>query len=103
MPQYAICFDLDTKAMDRDGLTESQKSSVYQQEGQKALEAAGLKRHLQYSMYATEDNEHAFETIMRMPTKLKELAPKFCRYVKRFLVVRVEDWGNITDLLQEAA
>jgi hypothetical protein len=52
-------------------------------------------------MYATDDTEHAFEIIMRLPGILKRMAPKFCRYVKRFLVVRIEDTGNVTDLLKE--
>jgi virulence-associated protein VapD len=101
MAQYGICYDLDTKAMKADGFTDSEIAATYQVELVKALNRCGLTKHLQYSMHATEDNENALATIMKMPPQLRKLAPRFCKYVKRFLVVRIEDWGNITDLFKE--
>lgn len=101
MAQYGICYDLDTKQMAADGLTESEIASIYQGELVKALNKCGLTKHLQYSMYATEDNDEALAKIVKMPSQLRKLAPRFCKYVKRFLVVRIEDWGNITSLFKD--
>ena len=40
--------------------------------------------------------------IIKLPSQLKKLAPRFCKYVKAVpLVVRVEDGGNITSLFKE--
>ena len=101
MAQYGICYDLDTKAMDADGLSDSDKSAIYQVELVKALNKCGLTKHLQYSMYATEDSDDALAQIVKLPSQLMNLAPRFCKYVKRFLVVRIEDWGNITDVFKD--
>ena len=103
MAQYGICYDLDTKAMDADNLTDSEKSAIYQVELVKALSKCGLTKHLQYSMYATEDSDESLANIVKLPLQLKKLAPRFCKYVKRFLVVRIEDWGNITDVFKDEA
>jgi len=101
MAQYGICYDLDTKAMTADGLTESEVSAIYQGDFVKALNKCKLTKHLQYSMYATENTDDALAQIIKLPSQLRKLDPKFCKYVKRFLVVRIEDWGNITDLFKD--
>ena len=101
MAQHAICYDLDIKAMNDDGLSDSEISSIYQSELVKALTKCGLVKHLQYSMYATEDTDDALAKIVKLPSQLKKLAPRFCKYVKRFLVVRIEDWGDITNLFKD--
>ena len=100
MPQYAVCFDLDTKAMERDGLTDSEKTAIYQKEIPKAFKQCGLKRHVQYSMYATEDTKTALGRIVKMPGILKTRAPLFVKYMKRFVVVIIQDLGNISDMFQ---
>ena len=96
MAQYAVCYDLDTKAMKADGYSDSEVNATYQVELARAFAECGLTRHLQYSMYATEDSEDALATIVMVPSLLKKLAPRFCQYVKNFLIVRIEDQGDIT-------
>lgn len=53
MAQYAIAFDLSTKQMKLDGLSQSDVTSVYQNEIPKALYAVGFQVHPQGSLYHT--------------------------------------------------
>ena len=99
MPIYAVCFDLDTKQMKEDGLTKSDCTQVYTKT-KELLQKCGLKKHQQYSMYATEDTEDAFNLILKLPAKLKTHAQNFCKYLNRFDVVRIEDSANIVDLFK---
>ncbi len=100
MPIYGVCFDLNTKRMDKDGLTKSQQTSVYAK-AKKLFKACGLSNHQQYSMYTTEDSEDAFNLILKLPAKFVSQAQDFCKYLSRFDVVRIEDSANIIDLFQQ--
>jgi virulence-associated protein VapD len=100
MPVYAVCFDLNTKLMKDDGLTKSEQTLIYSK-AKDLFGACGLKKHQQYSMYATEDTEEAFNLILKLPAKLKSQAQDFCKYLSRFDVVKIEDSANIVDLFQQ--
>lgn len=96
---YAVCYDLDTKRMQEDGITESERTQIYTGV-KKLLQECGLKKHQQYSMFATEDCEDAFHVILKLPAVLKAKAQNFCRYLSRFDIVRIEDSTDIVDFLR---
>jgi virulence-associated protein VapD len=99
MPQFAICFDLDTKRMCDDAISDSKRTGIYAQ-AKDVFQSCGLKKHQQYSMYATEDHEDAFNVILKLPAVLKSQARDFCQYLSRFDVVRIEDSADIVDFLK---
>lgn len=99
MHTRAIIYDLDTKAMKANDLTRSEITGIYNQ-GKKVFEANGMSDHRQYSMYATEDNENALKTVIKVIGELQAQAPDFCRYLNRFSVVHIDDSVDLTDLLQ---
>lgn len=100
MHTRAIIYDLNTKAMNADGLTKSEITSIYHQ-GKKVFEANGMSDHLQYSMYATKNTEDSLKTIIKVISELPSQAPDFCRYLSRFNVVHIDDSIDLTDLLQQ--
>jgi len=100
MPIYGVCFDLNTKQMKEDGLTNSECTSIYAK-AKDLFKACGLKKHQQYSMYATDDCEEAFNLILKLPAKFVSQAQSFCKYLSRFDVVKIEDSANIIDLFQQ--
>lgn len=100
MPIYGVCFDLNTRKMEDDGLTKSQRTLIYTN-AKNLFKACGLSKHQQYSMYATEDSEDAFNLILKLPAKFVSQAQDFCKYLSRFDVVRIEDSANIIDLFQQ--
>lgn len=100
MPIYALPYDLDTVAMTDDGLTASQKTAVYNQ-GKKVFQENGLKKHAQYSMFATENNGDALIVIFKAMDALKEQAPDFVRYLSRMDLVRIEESVDVVDYLRD--
>jgi virulence-associated protein VapD len=103
MSQYAIAFDLDTNAMRAAGLTDSQRTDVYQKEIPNALSACGFTAHLQGSLYATEVVGDPIVAIMQLKTVLRQRAPGFCKFVNRVHVFRMEDWSDVTAILRTEA
>lgn len=101
MAQYAITFDLDTKQMDNDGLTKSQKTSIYQTEIPKALNAAGFTAHPQGSVYHTVADQDQIKSLLILQSNLKHHAPGFCKYVRSVHVFRMEEWSDITELVTD--
>ena len=101
MAQYAIAFDLDTKAMKAAGLTDTQIVTVYQREIPEALAGCGFTAHPQGSLYHTEADQNPITAIMRLQGALTGEAPTFCQYVRRVHVFRMEEWSDVTDLIAQ--
>lgn len=99
MAHYAIAFDLDTAAMNKDGLSQSDKTRIYQTEVTEALRACGFTEHPQGSLYHTSEEQNPITAIMKLQNTLKEKAPNFCKYVKRVHVFRMEEWSDVTELI----
>jgi len=99
MAQYAVAFDLDTKAMRNDGLSESEKTSIYQREISDALSSCGFTAHPQGSLYHTEKDQDPIKAIMNLQTTLKTKAPQLCKYVNRIHIFRMEEWSDVTDII----
>ena len=99
MAQYAVAFDLDTKAMKNDGLSDSVKTGIYQKEVKEALVSCGFTDHPQGSLYCTEKDQDPIKAIMNLQTTLKTKAPLFCKYVSRIHIFRMEEWSDVTDII----
>lgn len=99
MARYAIAFDMDTKSMENDGVTASQRTGIYQKEIISALAECGFTAHAQGSLYHTEADTDGIASIMKLQDTLKTKAPNFCRYAKRIHVFRMEEWSDVTELI----
>jgi virulence-associated protein VapD len=97
--QYAIAFDLDTKAMKAAGLQQSEITNIYQKEIPGALKNCGFTAHPQGSLYHTQAEADQLNAIMTLQGTLQQQAPSFCRYVKRVHVFRMEAWSDVTTLI----
>jgi virulence-associated protein VapD len=99
MARYAIAFDLDTTAMDAAGLAKSEKTRIYQTEIPSALASCGFTAHPQGSLYHTEADQDPITAIMQLQGSLQSQAPRFCHYVRRVHVFRMEEWSDVTTLI----
>ena len=99
MAQYAIAFDLDTTAMRTAGITAAQRTNIYQTEIPDALRACGFTAHPQGSLYHTEADQNPITAIMQLQSTLTGRAPRFCQFVRRVHVFRMEEWSDVTDLI----
>jgi len=103
MPCYAIAFDLDTRSMKIDGLTDSQRTRIYQKEIPDALAKANFTVHPQGSLYHTKIDEDQLIAIMSLSNALTKHAPNFCKYVRRVHVFRMEEWSDITSIISDSS
>jgi virulence-associated protein VapD len=101
MARYAIAFDLDTKAMKAAGLSDAERTRIYQTEIPQALYSCGFKAHPQGSLYHTVSDQDQIPAIMTLQGALKSHAPSFCKYVRRVHVFRMEEWSDVTALIAE--
>jgi virulence-associated protein VapD len=101
MAQYAIAFDLDTVQMADDQLTPAERTQIYQTEIPQALAAAGFTAHPQGSLYHTESEQNPINALLVLQTMLKNRAPRFCTYVRRVHVFRMEEWSDVTELIAD--
>lgn len=99
MALYAIAFDLDTVAMRNAGLSKSERTQIYQQEIPNALAACGFTAHPQGSLYHTVAEQNPITAIMKLQSTVQSKAPRFCQFVKRVHVFRMEEWSDVTGLL----
>jgi virulence-associated protein VapD len=103
MAQYAIAFDLDTTAMEADGLTKSEKTRIYQTELPNALKKCGFTVHPQGSLYHTKvdanDEKGALIAIMNLKSVLIENAANFCKYAANIHVFRMDEWSDVTEII----
>lgn len=103
MAQYAIAFDLDTKAMRSAGVSDAERTRIYQAEIPQALASCGFTAHPQGSLYHTEAEQDPIAAIMKLQNALQAQAPQFCAYVKRVHVFRMEEWSDVTALIANRA
>lgn len=103
MAQYAIAFDLDTTAMTAAGVTAAQRTQIYQTEIPNALALCGFTAHPQGSLYHTEAEQNPITAIMQLQSSLTGHAPRFCQFVRRVHVFRMEEWSDVTALLANRA
>lgn len=99
MAQYAIAFDLDTTAMKSAGLTPTDRTRIYDTEIPMALKTCGFTAHPQGSLYHTEAEQNPITAIMQLQSALTNNAPRFCRFVRRVHVFRMEEWSDVTELI----
>lgn len=99
MAQYAIAFDMDTVQMRADGLTDADRTNIYQTEIPQALANAGFTAHPQGSLYHTESDQDPIKALLMLQATLRAQAPRFCQYVRRVHVFRMEEWSDITELI----
>ena len=99
--QYAIAFDLNTRQMRDDGLSQADITKVYQVEIPTALATCGFTAHPQGSLYHTEADQDPIRALIQLKTTLSTEAPQFCKYVKRVHVFRMEDWSDVTMVVAE--
>jgi len=99
MAQYAIAFDLDTKAMKDAGVSDADRTKIYQVEIPNALASCGFTAHPQGSLYHTEIDQDPITAIMKLQGALQNGAPNFCLYVRRVHVFRMEEWSDVTILI----
>jgi virulence-associated protein VapD len=99
MARYAVAFDLDTKSMKADAISNAERTKIYQSEIPNALQNCGFSDHLQRSLYATPAHEDPITAIMQLQMTLQNEAPRFCKYVKRLHVFRLEEWSDVTPLV----
>ncbi|HCO21762.1 MAG TPA: hypothetical protein DIT97_01335 [Gimesia maris] len=101
MAQYAIAFDLDTAAMRANGVSDADRTRIYQTEIPQALAGCGFTAHPQGSLYHTEAEHDPITAIMRLQSSLQNDAPSFCQYVRRVHVFRMEEWSDVTNLIAD--
>jgi virulence-associated protein VapD len=101
MAQYAIAFDIDTKRMKDDGLSDSQRTKIYQTEIPNALASVGFTAHPQGSLYHTESEKDPITALMQIQGVLKQDASNFCKYAKRVHIFRMEEWSDATTLISD--
>jgi virulence-associated protein VapD len=99
MAQYAIAFDLNTRAMRQAGLTDAEITAVYQTEIPAALAGSGFTAHPQGSLYHTVAEHDPITAVMTLQSNLHNNAPRFCQYVRRVHVFRMEEWSDVTALI----
>lgn len=101
MAEYAIAFDMNTTAMNSDGLTESDRTRIYQTEIPQALAAAGFTHHAQGSVYVTEGETDPLAALVQLQHVMDTQAPNFRVYCNRVHLFRVEDWSDVTSVLTD--
>lgn len=101
MAQYAIAFDLDTAAMRSAGLTDAERTRIYQTEIPQALTSCGFTAHPQGSLYHTEADHNPITALMTLQNALRTETPNFCRFVRRVHVFRMEEWSDVTSLIAD--
>lgn len=85
--------------MRANGVSDAQRTRIYQTEIPNALAACGFTAHPQGSLYHTEAEQDPITAIMRLQGTLTNQAPNFCRWVRRVHVFRMEEWSDVTGLI----
>jgi virulence-associated protein VapD len=85
--------------MANQGISRSERSQIYQTEIPNALRLCGFTAHPQGSLYHTEAEQNPITAIMQLQSTLTNHAPRFCRFVRRVNVFRMEEWSDVTALL----
>jgi len=102
MPRVAFSFDLDTVAMRNDGLSDSDRTKIYQKEGPTALASLGFTASPEGSLYLTGvmNNSEIIMLSMDFDRRMRKEAPNFCKYVRSAHLMQVDDSSaNVTSRL----
>ena len=99
MSNYGFAFDLDSRRMDEDGMSRSEKTILYRKVGE-ALNACGFCGHPQQSFYHTRAND-AVLSVMTILTSIKRKVPRFAKYVTSAHMFRLEDWSDVTAVFKD--
>ena len=93
MGNKAIIFDVSTKRMREDGLTDSEISRVYSLIG-KELYESGFNERVQQSVYRTTqgDGINALLTLLGR----KDRFPIFCKYKERVHWMGCDEYSDVT-------
>ena len=93
MGNKALIFDISTKRMKEDGMTDSEISKVYSIIG-KELRDAGFDDRIQHSVYRTTDNNGVNALISLL--ERKEDLSLFCKYKERVHWMGCDEYSDIT-------
>lgn len=102
MPRIAFSFDLDTVAMRNDGVSDSDRTRIYQREIPTALASLGFTLSPEGSLYLTGvmTSSEIIMVSMDFDRRLRKAAPDFCKYVRSAHLMQVDDSSaNITSRL----
>ena len=102
MPRVAFSFDLDTVAMRNAGLTDSDRTRIYQKEGPTALASLGFEQSPEGSLYITGimTNSEIMMLSMDFDRRMRKSAPEFCKYVRSAHLFQIDDSSaNVTSRL----
>lgn len=94
MGNKAIIFDISTKRMREDGLTDSEISRVYSIIG-KEFHQSGFDERVQHSVYRTTqgDGINALLTLLGR----KDRFPLFCKYKERVHWMGCDEYSDVTN------
>ena len=93
MVNKALIFDISTKRMKEDGMSQSEISKVYSILG-KELAKAGFNERIQHSVYCT-TNGDGVNALLRL-LEQKEQFPIFCQYKDRVHWMGCDEYSDIT-------
>lgn len=93
MGNKALIFDISTKRMKEDGLTNSEISAVYSIIG-KELHQAGFNDRIQQSVYRT-TNADGINSLLHLLGAKKHF-PMFCKYKERVHWMGCDEYSDIT-------
>lgn len=93
MGNKALIFDISTKRMKEDGMTDSEISKVYSIIG-KELNQAGFDDRIQRSVYRTTNGDGINALISLL--NHKERFPVFCQYKERVHWMGCDEYSDIT-------
>ena len=93
MANKALIFDISTKRMKEDGMTDSEISKVYSIIG-KELHEAGFDNRIQHSVYRTTNND-GINALLNLLSR-KNHFPTFCKYKERVHWMSCDEYSNVT-------
>lgn len=97
MGNKALIFDISTKRMKEDGMTDSEVSKIYAVMA-KELRQAGFDDRIQKSVYRT-TNGNGINALINL-LKNKKNFPVFCQYKDRVHWMGFDEYCDITDAFE---
>lgn len=94
MGNKALIFDISTKRMREDGLTDSEINKVYSIIG-KELVKAGFRDRVQHSVYRTTDGD-GINAMLNL-IQYKDRYPLFCKYKSRVHWMGCDEYSDVTE------
>jgi virulence-associated protein VapD len=93
MGNKALIFDISTKRMKEDGMTDSEITKAYSIIG-KELERAGFNDRIQHSAYRSTNGDGVNALINLLGQK--HMFPLFCQYKERVHWMGCDEYSDIT-------